>query len=838
LLCVATALAQDHTQDQPKGSEMRPPFSWFKKEKPPSSDGLESVRSLFSKFRRIQKLNTRVLEKISEMERALGGEYIFDRAFIESSVLELGKIVYQVVYSLNAMAGNRYANLFDRFQAIRGSLEDILGGGLGPYAQNLTLSYNLLSWDLEPLAGAFNVCAAEAGNSLGFPAPAGFAVTTEGCRLLMESGFDASADREFPPELKRSVLRETEALLERKGGPVLFTVIACPAGNRREDGPEVEGVKDVQAGDILPAMAEALQEYVQKGGRCPEGSDASVALAVQETVQAFLTGSVSSVPAPEYPAGLFRIKATPVNLPNCMETYLVRRTYPYGLLQSEIRPKNPGTDIYPGMSPLSKTGERLFRGSALLEPGFLKAVAECAATVERILGQSFELHWARGGGDRPVITGASLLANREDPATCEPYGSPGDAQVLFRGGETVQAGVAAGRTALISDDPDLRKIPYGAIGIARTASPNLSSILPRVSALVTEVGSSIGHLAAIARELRVPAIFGARGVLERVAEGIEVTVDTGERAIYEGIVEPLLACRDHGTELYPDDPEYIVLRRLLRWIMPLALIDPESSAFSVENCRTFHDLAHFAHEKSVEELLNIQDRGRSLTGLKARKLDLKVPVELFILDLGGGLTARSGSTVSADEITSVPFKAFVRGLEVRQMWDQSPVPLKLKDIVSGLDRTYSAMSRTGAYAGRNHAIIAANYMNVGLRLGYHFSVIDCYLGENVNQNYVYFRFVGGLAEENQRRRRAGLIASILEGLRFKTFIRGDLVTGKLKIAETSEISAALTYLGELTAFTRQLDLVMKSDETATRLLGEFSERSTPGEDRRKERPRA
>jgi pyruvate,water dikinase len=814
---------------------MRLPFSLFKRGKLPSSEGLEPVRSLFSKFRRIQKLNTRTLEKISEMERALGGEYIFDRAFLESSVLELGKSVYQVVYSLNAMAENRYASLFDRFQSIRGSLEDILAGGLGPYAHSLTLSYSLLSWDLEPLAGTFNVCIAEAKNSLGLPAPDGFAVTTEGCRLLLESGSDASG-RGFISSLERSVLRETEAIFERRKGPVTFTVVACPAGNGREKGPEPKAINEVQAGDILPAMAEALHEYLRRSDLPPDSPPASVALAVHESVQAAATGSVSAVPASGHPAGLFRIHAVPVDSPDCAETYLISRKYPYGLVQSEICPKEPGANIYLGVTPLSRTEGPFFRGSALLGPGFLRAIAECAATVERVLGRPFELRWARGMADRPIITGAGYHSNFGNPADGEEvYEEPVNAPVLLRSGETVQAGIAAGRTVHIPDDPDVEAVPYGAIGIARTANPNLSTILPRVSALVTELGTSIGHLAAIARELRVPAIFGAKGVLDRIPEGIEATVDAGERTIYEGIVESLLSRPDHGSELNPDDPEYVVLHRLLRWIMPLNLIDPESNSFSAENCRTFHDLIHFSHEKSVEELLNIQNRGKSLTGLSARRLNLKVPVELFLLDLGGGLAASAGSIIAPDEIASVPFRAFVRGLAKRQMWDRNPVPLKAKDIFSGMDRTFSAASGTGVYAGRNHAIVATNYMNVGLRLGYHFSVVDCYLGENVNQNYIYFRFVGGLAGENQRRRRAGLIASVLESLRFKAIIQGDLVTGKLKIAEADEISAALTYLGELTAFTRQLDLVMESDETVAGLLSEFHEKRTAG-DNGKEHP--
>ncbi len=817
---------------------MRLPFPWSKRAKPPAA-GLEPVRALFTKFRRIQNLNTRALEKMSEMERALGGEYIFDRAFLESSVRELGKIVYQVVYSLNTMSDNRYADLFDRFQTIRGSLEDILGGGIGPYAGSLTLPYSLLSWDLEPVAGAMNVCMAEAGNSLGLLAPDGFAVTAEGCRVLLESLGRCETPGPQPgipdPQsaLEKSVRDEMEALFGRRGGPVPLTVRACPAGPRREGGPQLEGARGVNAGDVPAALSRALAEYLQNTGATPQNC-APVALAVHESVGALAAGTVSSIPRAGFPAGLFRIVASPSDYPDRVEQYLVRRTYPYGPVQSEIREKAPNAEIYPGITPLS-SAKGLFRGSSLLGPDFLSAVAQCAATIERILGWPFELHWARGRANRPIITGVSYLSMQENPATCELERSLEGTPVLLKGGETVQAGIAAGRTVRISDTTNVEQIPPGSVAIARTASPNLSSVLRRVSAMVTEVGSSIGHLATIARELRVPAVFGARGVLERVPEGLEVTVDAGERTIYGGIVEHLLACRDYGTDLYPDDPEYIELRRLLRWIMPLGLIDPDSSTFSVENCRTYHDLIHFSHEKSVEQLLNIQDRGRGFGGLNARRLGLDVPVDLFVLDLGGGLAAGAGDVIAPDEITSRPFRAFVQGLDVRAMWDRDPAPLRLKDIFSGLDRTFSAMGAPGAYSGRNHAIIAENYMNVGLRLGYHFSVIDCYLGESVNQNYIYFRFVGGLAEEKSRRRRAELIASILENLRFKTAVKGDLVTGKLKMEETGEISAALAYLGQLTAFTRQLDLSMKSEEAVDRMLGDFTEKSAAEENRGKER---
>jgi pyruvate,water dikinase len=374
-------------------------------------------------------------------------------------------------------------------------------------------------------------------------------------------------------------------------------------------------------------------------------------------------------------------------------------------------------------------------------------------------------------------------------------------------------------------EENLDGFPYGAVAVSRLATPALSPVLRRASALITEVGASIGHLAAIARELRVPAIFGAARALELVPEGMEVTVDAGERLVYKGIVEPLLACRSCSAELFPSDPEYVVLRRLLKWIMPLEMINPDSGDFSAENCRTYHDIIHFAHERSVEELLHIQDRGRNLANLYARKLELDTPIDIFVLDIGGGASTGAGSTLSMEEVHSAPFRAFLGGLTSKEMWSAAPASVSLKDIFSGIDRTFGALAGQPEYAGRNHAIIAKSYMNVGLRLGYHFSVIDSYLGSNVNQNYIYFRFVGGFADERRRRRRAELIRAVLEDMHFKVTIKGDLVVGKFKIAGKTEMIETLRRLGELTGFTRQLDLSMKSEEAVEQFAMTFRQKA-------------
>jgi pyruvate,water dikinase len=121
--------------------------------------------------------------------------------------------------------------------------------------------------------------------------------------------------------------------------------------------------------------------------------------------------------------------------------------------------------------------------------------------------------------------------------------------------------------------------------------------------------------------------------------------------------------------------------------------------------------------------------------------------------------------------------------------------------------------RISEYQGSNLAVISQRYMNMSLRLGYHFNVIDTYLSESTNDNYVYFRFVGGVTENERRHLRALLIQEILEKLNFKVTVAGDLVVARLKKWEAEETRSLLEEMGRLIGFTRQLDTRMQSEES-------------------------
>jgi pyruvate,water dikinase len=320
----------------------------------------------------------------------------------------------------------------------------------------------------------------------------------------------------------------------------------------------------------------------------------------------------------------------------------------------------------------------------------------------------------------------------------------------------------------------------------------------------------------------VPMIVNTSDATRLLVNGEEITVDAEENIIYKGIIKELLEYEVEGEDVFRDLKEYKILKRSLRKIAPLSLLDPKDSNFTAKSCRTYHDIIRFCHEKAIEELINLNLSSRRFRGVKSKKIKLPIPLGLYVIDLGGGLSENlSGDLIeSVDQIRSEPMKAVLRGLTSPGMWSTQPMQFGLNDFISSVTR-YSLMDGVHENQGQNLAVISDSYANINLRLGYHFNVIDTYVSENVDDNYVYFRFVGGVTESERRQLRAILLKKILENSDFKVTVSGDLVIARLKCWEGPKIIAILEMLGRLIGFSRQLDTQMRSEEAVERYLNTF-----------------
>jgi pyruvate,water dikinase len=139
--------------------------------------------------------------------------------------------------------------------------------------------------------------------------------------------------------------------------------------------------------------------------------------------------------------------------------------------------------------------------------------------VEAALGSAVEVEWAK---DRDQFW---ILQAR--PLRLEPKGATDDLWSRHPAltGQPAGAGWGTGPACLVLDERDLDRVPVGSVVVTRVGGPALATVLPRVAAVVAELGGSTSHLAALARERGIPAVLGARGATRRIPEGATVAVD-------------------------------------------------------------------------------------------------------------------------------------------------------------------------------------------------------------------------------------------------------------------------------------------------------------------------
>ena len=765
--------------------------------------GPDSVRSLVHKFRRILELNNTIMEKIAEMEQALGGEFIFDNAFLNASVRELARHVHQVVYSLNAMASDRYVELYDQYEYITGILEDILSGGLGPHALRLTLAFPEIHWESLPLVGLPNACLAELLRMPETGAVDGFVVTVTGCRAALQT---VALPGPLPEDLALAVREEAEQLFSRRGGACALTLSPCPAGPGE--------MRSMPRSLDRESSAETLEQDLAALLRLVDEAlpDADLAIGVREAVFGEYQGTLMTLDRGILEADALSINFSPdPSLESAREYYLLRRTQPFPLLRSEIAPKN-GQQRLPDGKKLNAPHEgNLLRGGALLDAERQRRLAEAGMLLERAQGVPQKLVWRLNQrGDPRILDVEPLPLEEQDEDIGELSEELAGALPLLHGGTTAQAGVMTGTVVHVRDTDDPDRLPLGAVVVARASTPRLSPFLLRAGALITELGSPIGHLATLAREYRIPAVVGAKGALTALEPGAEVTLDASVPVVYKGAIASLLRHDRAGSEFFATDPEYTTLRRLLRFIMPLRLVNPDSKDFSPDNCRSYHDIIHYVHERSVEELLETGKQGKGAT--HSHRLVDNPALNMGLVDAGGGLPRDADTDVTLDQVLSEPLRYFVLGLD--HAWNnRGGVNVSMRDIISGMQRTSALLSSPAQHAGRNLAIVAPGYCNISLRMGYHFNVIDAMMGDTPNQNHIYFRFAGGFADNDRKYRRVGLLHRILARMHFNVAVKGDLITARLKVVDRETMAVTLGHVGLLSSYARQLDLVMDNEES-------------------------
>ncbi len=485
------------------------------------------------------------------------------------------------------------------------------------------------------------------------------------------------------------------------------------------------------------------------------------------------------------------------------DTFLVRRAPPGALIQQRVVEKEVG-------------GERA-RTPSLTEPG-LQALGQLALAVEALFGRPQDIEWVRDAQgkfwvvqSRPLRTAGDAEAHREAPPPLRP---------LLEGGMTIAPGRAVGPVCILPSLDDLADIPAGAVLVVPQAVPELTGVLPLLAGLIALQGNPAGHLAALLREFGVPSLFNLPRAAAALAPGQPVGLDATARAVYEGAPWPEVRQRVQARLTpVPGRPAPPPLHDL---VLRLSLTDPRAFAFRPSRCRSLHDIIRFCHEKAVEGLFETSDRQAAHPGGRPLRLKADVALPFMVLDLGGAIDPAhpTAGSVAPEAIRSRPFQALWRGVSTPGVhWAGRPA-ISLKGFASVV-LTQQARTDARALGDRNYLLVSPDYLNLNARLAYHFAMIDAWVEETPENNFVNFRFQGGGASPARRDLRVRLLTEVLLRAGFSVQRRGDLVTAWLRRYPAARSEDGLALLGRLMGCARQLDMILDGEAAVRHYVERF-----------------
>lgn len=842
-------------------------FSFLSRKRTTPDNSLRVVQSFKDKyhcFRNLLESNAELLQIIAELQEALDGDKVFGAAFLRSQGARTMFHASRMVKSLQSMSGGAYPALETRVEALRREVECITGRGLPETHCPFVMPYASVNKESVDCVGGKNANLGEMAK-LGLPIPSGFAISTSAFTAVLE--VDGKLDRiraiamDIDPQRPQSVQSCSEEIQHLILGARVPDAIAHDIHHAFDTSFGLSGNPGVAlrssaigedselsfAGQYLSILNVHRDKLLERytcilaslftpraiSYRLFKGvplEDAAMSVACLEMVASVASGVMYSR-HPFNPAennilinavwGLGPYAVDGVVPP---DTFIFSKDGTPQLVRRHISQK-------PVQLCAKEDGgveERLVPPELVEAPCLndehARQLAIWAKLLEEHYGCPQDTEWALDANGRLVLLQTRPLALdmlQPEAQAGEPL--PGYT-LLLEGGDPAYPGVGSGPVFIVDHESDLESFPQGAVLVARHSSPKYVVVLQRAAAVVTDSGSVTGHMASLAREFRVPSLLQTHDATSLLRQGQIVTVDAWSRRVYQDTVPELLQNVGDKRGVMLGTPIYSLLESLAQHIVPLNLTNPKSAAFTPANCRTVHDVMRFIHERSYDEMFSINDMTSEHTGITL-KLRAPIPLDLYVIDLGGGVrqnSSRQGS-IAVDDVLSTPFSAILQGMLDKQLTGAGPRPVHLKGFFSVLSEQMLAPPNHGSerFGDKSYALISDKYLNFSSRVGYHYGIIDAYCGQTINKNYVNFEFKGGAADTVRRNRRARAIGRILQAYDFSVEATGDRVVARFQKYETHEIEERLQTLGRLLIFTRQMDMLMQGEQSVEQAVNCF-----------------
>lgn len=802
----------------------------------------------YAHFRNLLTANNNALQAMAELEKAYYSGESYRMAFVRSKVSAILINVYKMISNILAMSDGKYTELERIYEKISNELDKIVARKHECIQGPLVLPLNKVRRSDKNEAGEKMANLGEINSLPGIVVPEGFVITASATRHFLTTGHIAEINRllqvfdsdnledlykaceemqkivitaPLPPNLEE-LLQAHFNRLETASHSGCRVAMRSSALGEDTAGVSFAGlystflnVEKNEIGDLYKKVIaskygpKAIAYRRMRGYR---HEDIEMCVGCLVMVDALVSGVIYSRDPREEESEVIRINATTgiargvVDGTTVSDLYLVGRDKPFPVVFSEIRQERDS-----GRQPLTSNSSLTYSQ--------IRQLAETALQLENHFGQPQDIEWSYDQQgvlyilqSRPMSsTQASKKETSRSMQQTHVPSESGDQPLLF-GGISASGGIACGEVFLVGSSTEIGEFPKGAVLVIKHPMPEWAPLLGKASAVIAENGTEAGHLATVAREFGIPALFSLREAMSVLTAGQVITLNSSARTVYQGRREDLLRQNVAKKDIMAGSPVQRIVTEALQYITPLNLNDPTSSHFKSTWCETLHDITRFCHEKSVSEMFNYGREHRFDKGT-AKRLVGEVPLEWWVIDLADGFRQgldNESKTVRIEDIVSLPMQAIWRGISAFP-WE-GPPPISAKGfgeiIFQSAMRPDLDPSVASNLTTKNYFLVSKHFCNLSVRLGYHYSMIEAYLSDLLTESYVTFRFKGGAADMRRKAVRAKLLADILLNYDFRVELRSDALLARLKKQPIEYLERRLEILGYLITHSRQLDMVM------------------------------
>jgi pyruvate, water dikinase len=832
--------------------------SIFSPEEPAAALSIEELRAAFRAryhaFKLLLAANNNALQLMTDLESALRGSHCFGMTFIRSHVTAVCVNVFAIVRYLNELSGDGYRGLEQVFAAIEHQINTALTHKSTVPRQDLVLPLEAVHKEMADGVGSKMANLGEICSRVPeLAVPPGFAITAAAFELFLTHNqlqdeinrrlqsleeeeiadlYRKSSEiqmliigAEIPPPLQEAVNRAFDELEAKTGTAPRVALRSSAIGEDALDtsfAGQYRSELNVSRENIFTVYKEVLaSKYaltavtyrLHKGLR---DEDVAMCAGCMAMIDAVSGGVMYSRDPNDIRSDAIFINAVHglakavVDGTVTPDLWVISRQH-LTVVKQEIQDKQQKVVCLPEEGVVLRPDDQS-RESALT-PEQARRLAGIALTLEEHFQAPQDIEWSIDAAGRIFILQSRPLKQLSCPVQQERTAPrSGDYPVLLQGGEVAGPGVAAGPVYIVKNNLDLLQFPEGAVLVTSFPHPNWATLLGRAAAVVTDRGGITGHLANVAREFGIPALFNTGNATERLKPGDTVTVDADGRSIYSGKVDSLLALAAPRTGIMAGTPVGETLKEVMRWVTPLYLTNPEAPEFRPQGCRTLHDITRFAHEVAVKEMFAF-DKTKAFSKYFIKRLITDLPLQWWVLDLEDGFKEEvPGNQVELGNIASRPMLALWEGIRAVPWEGPPPVDTRgFMSIVMGAATDPNLATAGGTIFGnQNYFMISKDFCNLTSRLGFHFSTVEALVGDRPFENYIRFAFKGGAADHPRRVLRARFVGELLARYHFQVDVKEDALFARLEGEAGDYMLSRLRVLGYITIHTRQLDMIMLS----------------------------